>query len=87
MRRNVIKNRITTLLLFSIALLLLTPPVFFFDGIQDPYGLGQIVAATSMALGVAGIIVDYVLFRFIRNKWTLNLIEVILIGILVYSFW
>ncbi len=87
MRRNLIINRITTLLLFSIALLLLIPLVFFFDGIQGSYGLGKIVAATSIALGLAGIIIDYILFKTIRNKWTLNLIEVILISMLVYSFW
>ena len=84
-----LKNRVTVLFVFSVLLIIIFPLILIFDSksLNDPYGIGIIVAFTTIFIGLIGIAIDYIFFKLIKNKWTLNIIELILISVFLYGFW
>ncbi|WP_298903487.1 hypothetical protein [uncultured Psychroserpens sp.] len=83
------KKRITALLIFSILLIIIFPLIYIFDkeSLKDPDGNGTIAATVTIITGFFGILIDYLLFKTIKNKLTLNLIELVLIAGFVYLCW
>ena len=93
MNKAQIKNRITILLSFSILLLLtcITINTYeFFNSAPktDDLNYGFMALIFICVLAIFGIFIDFILFKFIKNKWTLNLIELLLIICLIfYWYW
>ncbi|MFT4612544.1 MAG: hypothetical protein ACJA1H_001494 [Glaciecola sp.] len=82
-------KRITSLLVFSILLITIYPLkyIYFTQTSVDPYGLGLLIMLTIAIIGILWVAVDYILFKLIKNKWILNVVEIILIIGLVYFTW
>ncbi len=89
MKKIISQNRITALLIFSLLLIIIFPLILIFDSksLQDSRGIGIIVTFVTIFVGLVGLSIDYLLFKFIKNKLILNIIELVMILMFLYIFW
>ena len=82
-------RRITILLLFSVFIMLIFPLIILIDNRFCPTtdSFCAILLLVFLFVGLLGLIIDYLLYRVIKNKWILNLLELILIAIFIFVIW
>jgi hypothetical protein len=61
--------------------------VFDFRAVNDPFGYGFIAMAVGIGIGLFGILIDFLLSLFIKNKIILNTSELILVSLFLYTVW
>ena len=81
-------KRISVLFILSIGLILLCVGHILFDyeRIRDPYGLGIVAMVILISAGVFGMLVDYALYKLIKNRLWLNVVELLFVLIIVLLF-
>lgn len=82
-------QRITFFLILSFILIALVPFIYFidYDAKDDRFGLWPLIAIAIILIGLFILLIDYILFKIIKDKVLLNLIEVILLLIILSFIW
>ena len=88
MKKLLIK-KISVLTVFSVLLILfcLLIMIFDFKTVNDPFGYGLIAMTVGIGIGLFGIFLDFLLSLIIKNKITLNITELIMLSLFLYSVW
>jgi len=86
---KIIKKRITPLLIFAIFLIFIFPlfSIFDYEAYKTIGKFGPILIMVFLAVGIFVILIDYLLFLFLKKKWILYVIEIVLIFLILYYFW
>ncbi|MCG2432129.1 hypothetical protein [Aequorivita xiaoshiensis] len=87
--KDFLRKKISVLFIFSILsiLLCLTIMIFDFKSVNDPFGYGLIAMTVGIGLGLFGILVDFILSLIIKNKIALNITELIIVTLFLWSVW
>ena len=82
-------QRITFFLILSFILIALVPFIHFidYDAKDDRFGLWPLIVIAIILIGLFILLIDYILFKIIKDKVLLNLIEVILLLIILSFIW
>ena len=82
-------RRLTILLVFSVFIMLIHPLIMIIDSRYCPAtdGFCAILLLVFLFVGLLGIMIDYLLYRFINNKWILNILELLLIALFIFVIW
>ncbi len=82
-------QRITFFLILSFILIAFVPFIHFidYDAKDDRFGLWPLIAIAIILIGLFILLIDYILFKIIKDKVLLNLIEVILLLIILSFIW
>jgi len=82
-------KRITFFLILSFLLIAFVPFIHFLDynAKDDRFGLWPLIAITIILIGFFILLIDYILFKIVKDKVLLNLIEVILLLVILSFIW
>jgi hypothetical protein len=61
--------------------------IFDFKAVNDPFGYGLIAMTVGIGVGLFGIFLDFLLSLIIKNKIILNITELIILSLFLYSVW
>lgn len=89
MKKLLSAKRITFFLILFFILIIFVPfiHVIDYDAKDDRFGLWPLIAITIMLIGLFILLIDYILFKIIKDKVLLNLIEVILLLVILSFIW
>ena len=89
MKKLLSAKRITFFLILSFILIAFVPFIHFvdYDTKDDRFGLWPLIAITIILIGLFILLIDYILFKIVKDKILLNLIEVVLFFIIAYFLW
>ena len=89
MKKLLSAKRITFFLILSFILIAFVPFIHFidYDVKDDRFGLWPLIAIAIILIGLFILLIDYILFKIVKDKVLLNLIEVVLLFIIAYFLW
>jgi len=89
MRKLLSVKRITFFLILSFILIVFVPFIHFvdYDAKDDRFGLWPLIAIAIILISLFILLIDYILFKIIKDKVLLNLIEVILLLVILSFIW
>ncbi|CAM1343260.1 hypothetical protein [Tenacibaculum aestuarii] len=89
MKKLLSAKRITFFLILSFILIAFVPFIHFvdYDTKDDRFGLWPLIAIAIILIGLFILLIDYILFKIVKDKILLNLIEVVLFFIIAYFLW
>lgn len=88
MKRFILK-KISILFVLSVLLILICLSILIFDftTINDLQGYGILVLSLCIGVGFFGLLFDYILSLFIKNRITLNVLELIIVTLFLIWVW
>ncbi len=87
MKRFILK-KISVLFILSILAIVLCFKFFIFDfRTTEDFGFAGIGALIFFGLGLFGLLLDYILSLFIKNRIALNIIELIMVCMFLILIW
>ena len=87
--KKILLKKVSVLFIFSLLLIIMCLAIMIFDfkAVNDPFGYGFIAMAVGIGIGIFGIFIDFLLALIIKNKVILNITELLIVSLFLYSVW